>query len=376
MNKIQISSINAVIVITIIIIQMMSLYDISNSALDQISILVTFGLLCFMSIVNGRIFSYKTIFFVAWLNIISLLITTTFHKGIGSTIMMMNLLLMFFLFNNIFITQEMYKIIHLITIFFLTIYIFTLDLSNILSTIIIDKLGNSFNSNMFALFVLAVLLHFICFVNQCKLPAKIKKIIVIPVFCLASYYIIISDSRTALTSATIFLFLCICKRKPFSNENTRKLAIMGILFSLIFPILYVMLFDNNINIELLGKSLYSGRQYVWKAAFDAIIDFPIFGSGNDILLPDVRDYTVSAHNTILGMIKMFGIIPTVSFVFFFAYTYKMKNINRDKISEFAIISTLPCMFFESFYTNSHLYVLFALFFLSFIKYDKQEKRIY
>lgn len=104
MNKIQISSINAVIVITIIIIQMMSLYDISNSALDQISILVTFGLLCFMSIVNGRIFSYKTIFFVAWLNIISLLITTTFHKGIGSTIMMMNLLLMFFLFNNIFIT--------------------------------------------------------------------------------------------------------------------------------------------------------------------------------------------------------------------------------------------------------------------------------
>lgn len=373
MNKVQISSINAIIIIVIIIIQIVSLSDISNSALDQVSILVTFGLLCFMSIINGRIFRYKSIFFVIWLNILSLLITTAFHKGFGSAIMMMNLLLMLFLFNNISIIQRMYRVIHLITASFLALYIFSLDLSSIVSTTVIDRLGNSFNSNMFALFVLAALLHFTCYIDQFNLKTKIKKIILIIPFGLAGYYILISDSRTALASETIFLFLCICKNKPFSNENIHKLAVIGILFSFIFPILYVMLFDNNINIELLGKNLYSGRQYIWKAAFDAILDFPVFGSGNDILLPDIRDYTVSAHNTILGMIKMFGIIPTLSFISFFAYTHKMKNINRNKISEFAIISTLPCMFFESFYTNSHLYVLFALFFLSFIK-DETHRR--
>ena len=81
---------------------------------------------------------------------------------------------------------------------------------------------------------------------------------------------------------------------------------------------------------------------------------------------------MSTHNMMLGLMKMFGIVPSVTVV----QQLVNNNSNADlgvrmKIPQFAFIATIPCAFFESFYTNSHLYMLFAFFLLEFIIIEKK-----
>ena len=128
---------------------------------------------------------------------------------------------------------------------------------------------------------------------------------------------------------------------------------------------------NNVeNFVIFGKSIFTGREEIWADAFDKIIKFPFIGSGTVEGYNFAGETTMqSAHNTLIDLLKVFGIIPTLIFVYFFVGTKdKIKTKYKvNRVNQIAIIVGMLIMFFESFVTEQHLFVLYVIFLLNKIK---------
>ena len=147
--------------------------------------------------------------------------------------------------------------------------------------------------------------------------------------------------------------------------------------SLLFTLLYVQLAENYGDIEMFDKKLFSGRQYVWESAFKQIRKYPIFGSGTDFAMISAQgETTQSTHNTVLGLLRTLGIIPTVTFLIYAGKTLDFKKKTRvDKYAQFAFISCLVVSFFEQLLTERFMYMLFLSFLLFNIKQDEKRSML-
>lgn len=344
------------------------LINISNTVIEQVVLCATLVLLVLLFFQNIQIIGKRMRFMIIYLNVVSIGVTMFLHGGFGSAVMAMNLILAAMIYNNIEIECVVYKRLHFIVAVVLTFYVLTADISYIWTTTVTDIWGNQFNSNMFAMFTLAAYLHWICFLFESRISGWKRTIIFTALSCAAIYYIWISKSRTAIIAILFFWGLFFFKKSAFENKKFRAMVVILLIANCVFPIVYVAAADKFANVTILGKSFFSGRQNVWKSAFESISKYPVFGSANDVLLRDVSGrMTVSTHNMMLGFMKMFGIIPSVTIILYLINNNANNRYGlRMKIPQFAFMATIPCVFFESFYTNSHLYMLFAFFMLEFI----------
>lgn len=352
----------------IAVLSLTPLINISNTVIEQAALCTTLVLLVLLIFQNIRVIGKRIRLIIIYLNIVSIAITVFFHGGFGSAVMAMNLILAAMIYNNIKIERAVYKKLHLILAIVLTFYVLTADISYIGTTNVGDIFGNQFNSNMFAMLTLAAYLHWICFLFESKLR-RWKRVITFTVLsCVTIYYVWISKSRTAIIAVLFFWVLFFLKKSAFENKKFHALVVMLLIASCVFPIIYVAIANKFANIIILDKSFFSGRQNVWNSAFEAIVKYPIFGSANEVMLRDVSGrMTVSTHNMMLGFMKMFGIVPSVTIILYLVNNNANSHYGlRLRIPQFAFMATIPCVFFESFYTNSHLYMLFAFFMLEFI----------
>jgi O-antigen ligase len=165
-----------------------------------------------------------------------------------------------------------------------------------------------------------------------------------------------------ISMAAMFVFLLLVLLTPLKISTTvYKWACIGIFLSaLILPIIYIHLYNTIGDFEILGKSFFSGRQDVWKSAFEQIAEYPLFGSGTAFSMGSVGgSSTQSAHNTVIGLWKNVGIIPLVSVVVCF-FTRRYRYITLE---DRAIFALLVIMFTETFFMDSHFSFIFLLFML-------------
>lgn len=357
----------------IALISMVPLIDISNTEIEHLTLSITLVLLLLMFFQNIQVLGKRWRLLIVYLNVTSIIVTICFYGGFGSAVMAINLILAAMIYNNIGISPKVYARLHFLLAVALAFYVVTTDISHIWTTNVIDLFGNSYNSNMFAMFTLAAYLHCICFLFESKIRGWKRTVIFIIISCVSIYYIWISKSRTAIIAIIIFWALFFFKKNAFRNKEFHILTVILLILSCIFPIIYVLMANKFAGMtNILGKSFFSGRQNIWKSTFDAIKKYPVFGSANEVMLPDVNGkWTVSTHNMMLGFMKMFGIIPSITIIQLFVNNNANDGLGlRMKIPQFAFLATIPCVFFESFYTNSHLYMLFALFLLEFITKER------
>lgn len=355
-------------ILLIAILQVLSLVDIGNERLEQAILIVTLILLLSLLGKNINVLGKKQNFLLLCLNIASIITTVILHGGSGSAVMFLNLLLASLIFNNIKISEKTYLELHAFVAIVVTAYIVTVDISRIYSTVVVDIFKNRFNSNMFAMFTVVAYFHWACLIFECKAGRWKKLVLFSMVSIVAVYYILVSKSRTSILSVLVFLGLTLFKKSGFSKKWFRRLTVGTLLMCCLFPLLYISLAERYTGVVFGGKGVFSGRQIIWKSAFEIIKNYPIFGNGNEIMLRDVGNHlTVSAHNMMIGIMKMFGVVPTLTTIFMLVNNNSNKSLGeRAKIPQYAFIATFPCIFFESIYTNSHLYMLFAFFLLEFI----------
>ena len=89
-------------------------------------------------------------------------------------------------------------------------------------------------------------------------------------------------------------------------------------------------YKNDIDITIMGKSLYTGREIIWSNMYDALSENVVnwfFGLGSDVSL--WGDRTLNVHNNYFAVIVDFGVI---GFLIFYVYIFKKMGFVNEKES--------------------------------------------
>lgn len=378
--KEQSKELTSFLLIVIHLVSSISIYFYENKLIGLFTLLIEFASCIILFFLNNRhIVNTTPIVVVLILNIFSLCATMLFHTGFGVVGIYFNMILAILIFGNISISKDLYRQLHLLTAILISLFIFTSKITIHYETILFEgTFGDDINANMLGVWALASFYHWMCFLSTAKISKTIKILCRIIVSIVAVYYINISDCRSALFAIILFFILIVFKKKPLKNKSFNLVVKILLIGSLLFTILYVRLAENYGDIEVFGKDLFSGRQYVWESAFKQIKKYPIFGSGTDfsMIANGQGETTQSTHNTVLGLLRTLGIIPTVTFLIYAGKTHDFKEKTKvDKYAQFAFISCLLVAFFEQILTERFTYMLFLSFLLFNIKQDERRSML-
>ena len=309
-------------------------------------LLVNSFILALIFAIKWRKLSSNNAIILFIIGVISIIVTNLMHSATGIGIIIINLILMQIVFREISINIRAYKLLHILVFSGLAFYLAQIDFDSFSYRLItIDSFGNETNGNNIGFLIAFSFFHFrLCLYNLVK--KKVCMAFSFLCFLIAEYYILLTGCRTAALMLGVYYLLLCLKKTSFNNEKFIKIIMLEIIVSMIFPLVYIGAYYFFDNIEVMGKTIFSGREYVWLKAYELIMEFPMFGSGNDYTYGDLfLGGGYSSHNFLLGVMKMFGIIPTISIIILFK-KYLDKGIS-DRNMQFVILSMLIATFFEA-----------------------------
>lgn len=129
-----------------------------------------------------------------------------------------------------------------------------------------------------------------------------------------------SKVRTAYIGFILIAIVIVASRYGLIDKMKRGILKLGeyatwlaiITFTIIYPNLERFSWYNELSAFVYtttGKILMSGRNIIWKEAFDMIMENPLFGHGIDI----TNIVEISVHNSYIQCMLQFGLVGTISF---------------------------------------------------------------
>ena len=257
--------------------------------------------LCLYVIVSNNTVNHKY-FAAVLLSITFALITLLIHSGgIGSIFTFIIPLVLIIAFCDIEISERSIKYIRFICAA-LVIYEFYYSF-NYYGTFVYYIKGK-INPNTVGAFSMYTFLYYTALSSQ---KSKKSKVVFLGLFTMSCITMINCESRMTLVcliTGVLIMSLRITNGK-FYNIASYVLIILGT----VFPHLYVKMYTNNVQFELLGKSLYTGREDIWINAENNLnnnITALLFGLGSKSNL--FLNHDLNLHNNYLGIIVNFGLI--------------------------------------------------------------------
>ena len=325
-------------------------------------LIITFGLLITLYLHNYIRKINKKEIIILLINLLSLLATNSIYSALGSSITFINTILCFKLFNNIELDKKTFVKIHLILGISLSCYVFTIPRPKYIGHLIEDAFHNLVNTNIVSILFLCAFLHIMCCFFQFE---RSKKSVFIEIVLSFVY----GYNIWFFVAMAIFIIGFVFIKKGIPYKSYKTIVTVTLILSLLFPILYLSFINRLSMTEFLGKGI-STRRIVWQECIDVIKNNPVFGVGNGVKI-QMRasgDLTTSMHNTLLGLWKILGIIPVITFIpICINHDNTLYDNKKERISQIAFISTLIICFFESFYTEEMLYLAFLPFLICNIK---------
>lgn len=260
------------------------------------------------------------------LMIIIILFSILSLSGIGSYLNLLNLILLIIVAQKVKLKKREYKLIValscilLLILFFKSIFVwknFELNKEDINPNVLAQSIILSFGIVYTG-------------IKQIRGEIKSKRILLVLNF-MAILAIYFCNCRTALVSIMIFIITQLFENTTrYVNNNIKKILSMLIVIGISIPIIYVYMYENNVDIKipLISKSLYTGREILWKSMIDSLNENKM---GYLIGLRSHNMTSISViknlHNWYLGMIYLFGIPLTISYYVFLMLNFeKIKNV--------------------------------------------------
>lgn len=188
------------------------------------------------------------------------------------------------------------------------------------------------NSNMAGIYLFCIYCINLIF---CKGSKKIY--INIGILAAIMYLIYKTNTRTCFFSAIAVTVIYLFWRKKQVNKG---IIVLCTLFPIAFIFIYLHLFNIGYeDIEIMGKSLFSGREEVFMSYIGHIDNF------TEILIGDYTEVPLqNAHNAPLAIFCGIGAIGTVA-----TYYIILKNLNHKNISNVGNIAVICilCCFIQS-----------------------------
>ncbi len=359
----KINLINSVLLYALAVFGALNIVFWNIPIVDKVAISGGAAILTIMFIVNIK--HYKSWqFYLMLFNILSLMVTLTLNKGrgLGVVLTAFCLIISIILFNTVTFDRKAINIcryiigVAIIILFATSKYRKSHDGNWIhISDRISEKSVN--NNSLCILIVVIVFFAVLLLKNYYESKKKGSLILVGIITVMGIAFALPFGGRMAIASMALFFILLMLRNVKIKTSLYRYLCIMIFLLALIIPILYIQLHNAVGNFSFMGKDFFSGRQRIWKEAFEQILQYPIFGSGTALDFVDFS--TQSAHNTMLGIWKNVGILPLITVIIcFFRRRYEYINL-EDR----AILALLIIMFTESFFMDSHFCFIFLAFML-------------
>ena len=188
----------------------------------------------------------------------------------------------------------------------------------------------------------------------------------------ATWGIYNAKSRMVLFSAILFIFILLVFQIKSLKINKvsilRRLLFLGIACEIIFPFLYLFLYQIGFASDYAfadtnEKGLYSGRQQIWGLALDSIDSFSdwLIGIGSYHDFFEGHD-TLNMHNNFMNLLVVTGVTGVVIY-----YSYIVESLNKKihngLFSEFQYLMLLffVCIIFNGISEVSLFYMGFAPF---------------
>ena len=332
-----------------------------GNSVATMGILVLIFLTSFVIFLAGSAYTLTKVLALL-LNSASLIVTGVYYSSWGSIIQYLAMLMLLLVLNDIVLPKNVYKNIHLLTFVLLTLYILTIRIPDNLSHIV-DIFGAKVNPNMMALLTLAGYGHFKCFLDMTEINKNARIFLNLASIVLFGLKILQLECRSVMIVFALFLVALLIIKKPLKYKTYKAFTVLVMAASLLFVFLYLWLYRNVPNVQIFGKSLFTGRQLIWGSAQEIIKEHIIFGCGNTIEFATINNlYTTTSHNTLVGIWKILGIIPVITFVAMLANkSTSEKKFFYVKTSQLFFVCSMIICFFESFYTDAALFVFYLLF---------------
>ncbi len=355
------------LVLVVSIINCVKLYFYENRTIEILSLIASFLILSYLFLRSNLLRNKKVTVMLACVGG-SLLLTAVINGGAGAALNYVCLILSSLIFTSYGVRKSFMKKLFCLTGVALLLFLLLLNKRPNYSTYIFSTVFNTqINSNMVGIIAAIAFFCLFCFSSVIK-EFYVRLIVQIAVTIICSYYVIVSDCRSAMLAIIVFFICYLFKKKTIKQKKFKNIVMVSQICSILFVLvyLYAYKYPTFATLQLLGKSLYSGRQIVWGSAWDVALQYPLIGSGGAVeLLGVAGTHTTSAHNTVMSLLYMFGFIPTVFYFVFMGKKYdKFSKSEPCRLNQFAVLGTLVITVFETFYMESYLGCLAMLFFMT------------
>lgn len=169
------------------------------------------------------------------------------------------------------------------------------------------------------------------------------------------YMMYLSNTRSSMLALFLVVFTYFFYKLMSINKFTWRLSICLIIMSIIFITYIYPSIDqlsgfsrwNSIIYEFTGKTIYSGRNMIWRQSMEYILERPLFGYGTGVQLADISNVEVSTHNLYIQVLLQNGIVGFAIFMFLITSIWKIFYKNRSD----AVVKFNACFFIGIIYQN-------------------------
>lgn len=240
------------------------------------------------------------------------------------------------------------------------------------SSILEDSLNLGYsNPNATAIYLFLNIIYLLLFLNYLE-----KKKYIFAVLCLIAYqaYLIYcTDSRTCMFVAIVILLYGL----NIINFKVKKWWIFAALaFPIVFLFVYTILYENRLfmDLEIMGKEFYSGREGYFAEQLNLVKDYWLFG--------DIGKHRLTnMHNGFLSLFASLGLVGTVLY-----YIFIIRNLLngvewgcKNKTAMMAMVAILAVYIQTSseaaLMTGGSNYTIpiAALYMLLYTEFDRKKK---
>lgn len=309
----------------------------------------------------------KTLILSAFGIVLAFLSIKANHSGYGSLIIYANIVLYLSAFANIRITEAQKRTVLRIAMVALVVVMmvfFKQDKMNtyyysIMPGITAEKINPNTMAMMYLFF------YFFACMELRGLPyKKTCYIISFALFAVFFYLIYLTHARTSLLALVVAFILNTVLWGRHAVPKLKFVFLALFLCTLLCVFAYLLFYKIvGEGFKILGKSLFSGREIVWTEALSIIKNHLFFGYDSSFAFSEGR--YLSAHNSLLGVLFVFGIIPTAILIAVFYRSFAVTATKKTSMVAInAIFSTMILMCFETVLTDVNFYFFFALLFLA------------
>lgn len=267
---------------------------------------------------------------IIMLTIIYMIISVLINSGgVGSVVTFVTAMLVFEVTTNCSLNKRIsvyLKLVSELAIIYLFVYSFRF-IPNWYYTQMVD-----INPNTLSLFMIFAIYIFdnVKFVNSHnKYLTEFEYMVLLG---LAFTGLVFLKARGAMASLISYILLNLIPDRFQNRKVLFSICIVLTIVSTLFPFVYMGLYSRRMQLLILGKSLYTGREYIWLRMFQELRKSGwnwLFGMGSKIQLWE--GHSLNVHNDSFATIVNFGLIGfLLNEVFILYNTYiACRNIKKE-----------------------------------------------